>query len=209
MTDWVNWHGAYTAPDSALSNRLTVVRRVLEDVVVSRAPQRLRVLSLCSGDGRDVLPVLAGWARQKQVKARLIELDPELADRARRLVRDERLLGVEVICGDAASPHNYSGVVPADVVVACGIFGNVSDADVRRMIHAMPALSAPHGHVVWTRHRGHPDLTDSIRLWFAEVGFEERAFHSPGPKQWSVGCHQLVGEPAVSTIRGPLFTFVR
>ena len=41
--------------------------------------------------------------------------------------------------GDAADPANYRR---ADVMLACGIFGNISDDDVRRTVGVLPALVA-------------------------------------------------------------------
>ena len=36
------------------------------------------------------------------------------------------------MCGDASTTSAYRGAVPADLVLACGIFGNVSDEDIQR-----------------------------------------------------------------------------
>jgi hypothetical protein len=98
---------------------------------------------------------------------------------------------------------------PANLVLVCGVFGNVTDADVERTIHALPALCAARATVVWTRHRRAPDLTPAIRRWFAEAGFDELGFDSPGPGRFAVGAHQFVGEPR--PLPDPprrLFTFV-
>ena len=185
------------------------MRRRLDEAVSTQSGQRLRVLSLCAGDGRDVLPVLAEWRDRKAITGRLIEGEPQLASRARSSAAREQLDDIEVVCGDAARPASYRGATPADLVVACGIFGNVSDADVHRLIESLPALCADDANVVWTRHRHEPDLTPSIRAWFADAGFDERAFDSPGPDDFSVGWHQLVARRREIALRDPLFTFVR
>jgi hypothetical protein len=55
--DWVAWHGAYDMAESGLADRLETVRAyVLRSLLSVGSPARL--LSLCAGDGRDVLPVL-------------------------------------------------------------------------------------------------------------------------------------------------------
>lgn len=94
--------------------------------------------------------------------ALFVEYDAELASRARRAAQGVAAR-VEVRQGDAAQSDAYVGAVPADLVLLCGIFGNVSDADVRRTIEAAPQLCAPRAEVIWTRHRRDPDLTPSIR----------------------------------------------
>ena len=110
---------------------------------------------------------------------------------------------------DAGLTDAYVGAVPADVVLACGIFGNSSDADVERTVRSLPQLCAEGGRVIWTRHRWEPDLTPAIRRWFAEAGFEELAFGSGGPESWSVGLHvsRTPAQPLQPAER--LFTFVR
>ena len=80
--DWHAWYGEYDDPDSSLSRRLAVVRRELGAVLAARRPGPVTLLSLCAGDGRDTLPVLA--AADTQVSAVLVELDPDLAGTARR-----------------------------------------------------------------------------------------------------------------------------
>ena len=101
------------------------------------------------------------------------------------------------------------GAVPADLVIACGVFGNISDRDVEATVRAMPSLCSQGGTVIWTRHRYAPDLTPAIRRWFAEVGFAEQAFTSPGVDSFAVGVHRL-DEPGVTLSVGrQLFTLTR
>ena len=73
--------------------------------------------------------------------------------------------------------------MPADVVLACGIFGNVSTEDIHRFVAFAPALCAPGATVIWTRHRRPPDRTDDIRHWFAAAGFDELAFAAAGSRR--------------------------
>jgi hypothetical protein len=83
-------------------------------------------------------------------------------------------------------------VVPADVLLLAGIFGNVSDADIERTIGAAAWLCAEAGTVIWTRHRRPPDVTTQMRSWFAAAGFEEVAFEALDTEYLtSVGVHRL------------------
>lgn len=99
--------------------------------------------------------------------------------------------------------------MPADLVLLCGIFGNVSDDDVVRTIALAPRLCRSGALVVWTRHRKAPDLTPRIRSWFGQHGFEEGAFTAPEDGVWSVGLHRFAGEPRSLRCGQRLFTFVR
>jgi hypothetical protein len=130
-----------------------------------------------------------------------------LAARAR--AAGSGLSRVEVVCGDAGTTDAYVGAVPADLLLVCGIFGNVCDADVEGTVRALPQLCAPGATVVWTRHRRPPDLTPSIREWLRETAFEELAFESPGPGGWSVGAHRFAGQTRPLRPGERLFAFIR
>lgn len=209
LTDWVDWHGPYADPESPLSRRLAVVQRHIRASLSGCVSAVPRVISLCAGDGRDLLDVLAEERGPRDVRARLIELDPGLAASARARAAAAQLDSVEVICDDAAMTDLYVDAVPAELVLVCGVFGNIGDADVQRTIAGLPRLCANAATVVWTRHRRAPDLTPKIRDWFAAAGFQERAFDSPGPNAWSVGAHVFHGDPEPLVLGTRLFTFVR
>lgn len=57
-TDWSEWHDAYARPDSGLRDRLAAVRAQISRRLEVTAPGPVRVVSACSGDGRDLLGVL-------------------------------------------------------------------------------------------------------------------------------------------------------
>jgi hypothetical protein len=78
------------------------------------------------------------------------------------LARAAGLDGVEVLQADAGITDVCVGAVPAQLVVACGIFGNIVVSDIQATVAALPSLCAPGALVLWTRHRGPPDLTVRI-----------------------------------------------
>jgi hypothetical protein len=205
--DWVSWHERYAQRDSLQSRRLPVVQTHIRAFLEGRT-EPTRVISMCAGDGRDLLGVLE-TSPGSRVRARLVELDPDLAARARERALHAGLDGIEVVTGDAGVTDAYAGAVPADLVLACGVLGNVPDEDAERTVHSLPQLCAPGAAVVWTRHRHSPDLTPQIRAWFAEAGFRELAFESPGPDSFSVGVHRLEGQPLPLERGRRLFTFAR
>ncbi len=208
-TDWVGWHEAYARAGSGLRDRLDAVRAEIARRLDDTAPHPLRVVSACAGDGRDLLGALAERDDADRVTAVLVESDAALVSRAREQARRVSAT-VEVRQADAARSDVYADAAPADLLLLCGIFGNISDADVRATIEAAPQLCAPGAEVVWTRHRGGAsDLTPAIRAWFGDSGFEEVAFVSPEPGGWSVGVHRLVGSPAPLHLGRTWFTFLR
>nr|WP_182541359.1 SAM-dependent methyltransferase [Nocardioides ginsengisegetis] len=206
--DWSAWHDAYAEPGSRLADRLAAVRAHIDRRLDDTAPDPVRVVSACAGDGRDLLGVMAQRADAVRVTALLVEYDAGLAARARDAAAALDAT-VEVRQADAANSDVYAGAVPADLVLLCGIFGNVSDADVRATVMAAPQLCSEGAEVVWTRHRAEPDLTPTIRGWFAEAGFEEVAFEASDDHVWSVGVHRLVAEPQPLEPGRHWFTFDR
>ncbi|GAB4060837.1 class I SAM-dependent methyltransferase [Catellatospora paridis] len=204
--DWHDWHRPYDDPESPLSHRLRLVQEHVDEWLDERPEPVLTVVSACAGQGRDLLGVLARRPDASRVRATLIEYDP----RNTKLARAEAdRLGVAVAarCADAGLPESYAGAVPADLVLFAGVFGNIGEADVRRTVAALPRLCAPGATVIWTRTRRVPDLTPSIRAWFAEAGFAEQAFHAPDGVLFSVGVHRLTAAPQPLGPSGRLFQF--
>jgi hypothetical protein len=187
-----------------------VVRSRLAEAISLAPAGPVRLLSLCAGQGLDVLGVLPDHPRRGDVHAVLVESDPRNAGRARRSAAQAGLAQVEVRQADASLVASFADIVPADVLLLCGIFGNISEADIERTVKAAPALCATGAAVLWTRHRRPPDLTPRIRTWFAAGGFEEAAFDRiEGDTRGSVGMHRLHRVPAAppSLPGGPLFRF--
>ena len=204
---WTTWHDGYADPDSDLSHRLSHVKRRLAAALDAAPPGPIRLISLCAGEGRDVIGVLPDHPRRVDVTARLVELDPEIAGKARSAAAAAGLNGVEVIAGDAAIVGNYVDLVPADVIVACGIFGNIEDDDIKNTIRGLRQLAAPGARVLWTRHRKAPDLTPAVRSWFGEAGFEDVAFDHEEGRSFGVGTQRFAGVTAPLEPENRLFTF--
>lgn len=219
MRDYQDWHQRYDDPRSGLSWRLERVRHHINEVLDGR-PGPLRVLSVCSGDGRDLLGVLAKRPDADRVSAVLIELHPVLAQQARDAAIDAGLSQIEVRTADASNPDAYDGAAPADLVLLVGILGNIADIDVWRLIDFAPRLCTPGATLIWSRGRHFTrelpgvtlgDLNDEVRARFAEACFTEIAYQT----------HDTSGLPALGVVlyegsgtnepleSGRLFTFLR
>ena len=216
-TDWVAWHQPYADPSSPLSRRRRTVQRLVGDWLDALPGSGLpaRVVSACAGDGRDVLEVLAARADTDAVDVHLVELDDRLASDAEDYARDHGLRRVTVRRVDAGVTDAYLDGVPAGLVLFCGVFGNITDDDVRGTIEALPSLCAPGATVLWTRglRAGRAevadDVTTEVRGRFSAAGFQEIAFDAPAGERWSVGAHRLATAPRPVVPGQRLFTFVR
>ena len=207
MRDWHAWHREYDDPTSSQSRRLAVVRDHLREALATRPDARL--LSLCAGDGRDTLPVLEDFPG---VRATLVELDPDLAARARSHPR----AGLEVRTADAGLTASFEDVAPVDVLLVCGVFGNIDDTDVQRTIDALPGLLRGDAVVIWTRGDRKPDDPSDVlgdpsecaRALFLARGFEEVAFTRPDDVRFRVGVARWSGtSDGISPMPERLFSF--
>ena len=205
--DWAEWHRPYDDPASLLSGRLRRVQAHFKALLDRQPPGPVQVISLCAGQGRDVIGVLAGHPRRDSVRARLVELDPRNVEHARRAAAAAGLDAVEVLAADAGLADSCAGAVPAQIVVACGIFGNITDVDISATVAALPGLCAPGAGVIWTRHTRPPDRTPAIRSWFSAAGFAEESYEAPEATRQGIGRHRLTGPPAAFAPGRRLFAF--
>lgn len=204
--DWAEWHRAYADPESELSQRLRVVTRAIVDVLDTAPPGPIKVLSLCAGEARDLSSAAGVHHRNADVTGCVVELSAGLASIA---ATNLQLAGtaVEVRRADAGRPVHWLDLAPVDLLLLAGIFGNVSDDDVRRTIRAVPAVVRRGGTVIWTRHRRDGDLTPQIREWFDEIGCVPTSYVSPGDGKYGVGVERVEHTDHIPTISEVLFRF--
>jgi Methyltransferase domain len=202
------WHRAYDDPDSTVSRRLAVVRSAVSSALDEAPEGRIRLLSICAGDGRDVLGVLSSHPRRRDVDATLVERHPVLAAAARASALEQGFDRVRCEQGDAGLAEWYANARPIEVLVACGVFGNISAEDLRRTVRCFAAVVAPGGHVIWTRHRRPPDQTPVIRGWFEASGFTQVSFCEVPDSLASVACHRRGSQPMPMELPMRLFDFV-
>jgi hypothetical protein len=205
--DWHAWHTRYERDDTPYPQRLrTIQTRIAEEL--DRLPAGpVRIVSLCAGQGRDVIGVLAEHPRAGDASVRIVELDPRNVEDAREAAAAAGLERFEAVCGDAADLNLYAGAVPAELVLICGLFGNIVDDDIRRTVDHCTELAAVGGAVVWTRHRGSPDLYPRICAWFEERGFARHWVSDPD-EGFGVAVHRATTAPRPLTPDATLFTFV-
>ncbi|KPI10219.1 hypothetical protein OK074_3222 [Actinobacteria bacterium OK074] len=208
--DWHDWHQKYDEPGSHLGRRLAIVQERVREALDTAPPGPLRAVSVCAGQGRDLVEVLATHPRRADVTALLVELDPRNAEFARRTAAEAGLDGVRVVVGDASRTDLYADAVPAQLVLICGVFGNIVDADVRRVVDHCDQLCAPGGTLVWTRHRKDPDLVPSVCAWLEERGFERVWLAERGGELGvaGVGVHRFTGTSRPLARGERMFTFV-
>ena len=206
--DWYAWHQGYEDPDSGLGQRMALVQGQVRAALDLLPPGPIKVISICAGQGHDLIGVLAGHKRSGDVQARLVERDPRNVVVAQGAARAAGLGTVDVVAGDASLSCAYVGAVPANIVLVCGVFGNISRRDIRHTIASLPQLCADGAIVIWTRNRLQFDITPTIRRWFVESGFRELAFEADRSGRFAVGMQHFAEEPMDLREGDRLFRFV-
>src|SRR2546423_2266861 len=100
--DWHEWHAAYDSPDSYLGRRLALVQERIRLALDEAPPGPLTAVSLCAGQGRDLIGVLHDHPRRTDVRARLVELDERNVTVARAAAPAAGLPRGGVLAGDAS-----------------------------------------------------------------------------------------------------------
>jgi hypothetical protein len=209
LRDYAAWHDEYDRAGSPLHLRLLVVQDLIATALDEMPPGPIRVISMCAGQGRDLIGVARRHRRGGDLTGILVEADPRNAAAARTGIEQAGLGGLTVIEGDAGQSSVYAGAAPAGVVLACGIFGNVSDEDIRRTAGFLPALCAPGGWVIWTRKPQPDGVLPVIQGWFEEAGFRPYALVVGEGDLFGVGAARLTAPPRPFRSGQELFSFVQ
>ena len=207
--DWFEWHDLYNT-EAKLQQRLQIVREYISYSLDASPPGIIRVVSVCAGDGRDLLGSLENHPRAKDVHARLVELNPQLVERGRATIESLGLAKqIELINGDATIADNYVGAVPADIVIVCGVFGNLADeAELNRLLTNLSFLSKQGAFVLWTRgHSNGIPYSETVRKFLRSAGFEEVNFKLTATEDMGVGIHRYKGENVAAPKEQQLFAF--
>lgn len=207
--NWYEWHDLYNS-DARLQQRLQIVREYIRSAIDASPPGIIRVVSACAGDGRDLLGTLDSHPRKSDVYGRLVELNPELAQQGRDKIESAGLSQqLEFVNGDATNSSSYIGAVPADIIIVCGIFGNLADeAELKRLIENLSKLAKKGSFAIWTR--GHTDgiaHSETVRKVFREAEFEEVNFQLTLTGDMGVGIHRYLGERLPLPQNQQLFVF--
>jgi hypothetical protein len=171
--EWSDWHDAYQDTSSELVGRMMGVRRHVAAIVAEAPAGPVTVLSICGGQGRELIGALEDHPRRGDVRGRLVELDSDNTAFASRWAVKAGVSGLEIITGDASLGASYEGLAPVDLVVISGVFGHLSTSDRLRLIDFTRQLCHTGTGMVWTSHRSNHGPAEWLRRAFVDRQFEE------------------------------------
>lgn len=207
--DWQKWHTLYDDSESGLAKRLRLVQEAIGNSLPKKPEDKYQIIDICSGDGRDLLEVLAHYPNNDNIHSYLVEIDDKLARESERTASDKGLQNVTVMNGDASSLRTYKNVTPADLILLCGIFGNISNDDIRNTIESLAQLSKQGTRVVWTRHLRSPEVVPMIRHSFIANDFKEVDYKTTSDDSYAIGIYEFYGLPQRLNDDIRLFTFTK
>jgi hypothetical protein len=185
--NWFEWHKLYEKR-APLIRRLELVCKQISDCLNLCLPGEIRAISVCAGDGRDLIGALKGHPREQDVRARLVELDTRLIECGQEAAAGACLSArLEFLNADATSSKAYEGIAPAHLVLLCGMLGHVDEASTLRLVQILPALCQSGGFVLWTRNLNYSDgnrHADLFRSLLRKSAFEEVRFQTTSRKQF-------------------------
>jgi 2-polyprenyl-3-methyl-5-hydroxy-6-metoxy-1,4-benzoquinol methylase len=149
----VNWSGwpelAYERPK--YRERLRVVQEQIAQCLDEAPHTPLRILSMCAGDGRDVIGVLQSDCQRREVEAYLLELNGQSVTAGIKRAKASGLENViRFIHADATAYSTYRDLAPFDIVLVCGVWGHVPAQDRAKLIRALASFCKPGASVIWT-----------------------------------------------------------
>jgi amino acid adenylation domain-containing protein len=209
--NWDDWYRQYGSLPS-LQERLRVVREQIIATLNECPRGPIQIVSICAGDGRDVIGALLDHPRRNDITAALLDNHSESIARGRAAAEQAGLAQqLRFIEADATRAGNYVGLVPADLVLLSGFLGHLRHEDVPRLIENLPTLCKTGGCVIWNRHlviHGGAQQVPVIQEQFRKTGFEEVHFETASPGGFVVARGRFTGEVAPLDSSRVLFEFV-
>jgi hypothetical protein len=207
---WSGW------PDRAYQRnryqqRLSAVQQHLIECLETAPRDSLRILSLCAGDGRDVVSVLRSHPRRTNVSAWLVEIDRRSVAIGMQNVESAGLVdSVRFLNEDATDYATYANIPPSHITLACGVWGHVPTQERASFVHAIACLCQPGGSVIWTRgvSKG-MDRLHQILSHFTPACWEEVRVSLTPDKGFAVATHRYCGPLIERPTGGRIFNFER
>jgi hypothetical protein len=207
---WSGWPEAAYRHDT-YQRRLAAVQDHLAQAL-DRAPVGpVRIVSVCAGDGRDVIEVLQSHPRRKDVCASLVEVNRKSVASGVRHADSAGLQNtVNFLNEDATLFATYRHIAPADIVLVCGVWGHVPAHQRLSMARGLACLCKPGGSIIWTRgvSQGHDRLRE-IQLAFGDPPWQQVRIDITSDRAWAVATYRYLGAPTDLPSSGQMFHFER
>jgi amino acid adenylation domain-containing protein len=209
--EWNEWYKQYDSFPS-LQARLRIVQEQIAAALNECPPGPVRIVSICAGDGRDLIGAVQNHPRRNDVTALLLDNHAESIARG-KAAAEQAGFGrqLQFLEADASLAGNYAGAVPADLVLLSGFLGHLRHEDIPGLIESLPMFCRTGGWTIWNRHlvmhKGREQVP-VIRELFRQTRFEEVHFETTAPDGFAVGRSRFAGQVKPLDPARVLFEFV-
>lgn len=209
--DWNDWHKRYdTAPGLAM--RLRIVCEQIAIALDECPAGPVKMISLCAGDGRDVIGAICDHPRRHDVNAWLLDTDAESLARGSAAAAAAGLEHqLRFFHADASMALSYEGLVPADIILLSGFLGHIRPGDAPVLINSLPMLCRNGGYVIWNKHLVANDgssQVQTIRNLLESAGCADLHFETTDSKGYAVGRARFNGQEMALESSKIFFKFV-
>jgi hypothetical protein len=184
---WNNWPARAYERDS-YRHRLAAVEQHVCDALDCAPAGEIRVVSICAGDGRDLIDVVATHPRRGDVSAWLVEADRNSVEAG---IASAKAIGLQdsfcFLRTDATKYETYQNIPRADILLLCGVWGHVPAEERDAVARACGALSRQGGSVIWTRGvRLGMERLDEISAHFRAPQWKQKSLTITSDRKWAV-----------------------
>ncbi len=207
---WSGWpEAAYQQP--GYRQRLQAVQEHLAQSLDCAPNGPVRIISICAGDGRDIIGVLSSHRRRTDVQAWLIELNHQSVVAGIRQAKNAGLEDrVTFLNTDATLYATYKDIAPAEIILLSGVWGHVPAQERASLAGGLASFCNPRGTLIWTRgvSQGIGRLRE-IQAHFSAPAWEEERLTLTPDNNWAVASYCHCGPPQELPRSGQVFRFQR
>jgi hypothetical protein len=205
---WSGWpEKAYQR--EGYQQRLQAVQEHLSECLDEAPPGPVRILSMCAGDGRDVIGAVRAHRRRKDVSAWLVELNSQSVELGKGYSVNAGLeRSLKFINADATVYSTYKQIAQADIVLVCGVWGHVPAGEKSMLVRAISTLCKPGGAVIWTRgtSKGIGRVREIEALFAGTWWDKSRVTYTPDAA-WAIATYRYHGPAHEMPADGQIFHF--
>jgi amino acid adenylation domain-containing protein len=198
IADWNEWHKHYDSQPN-LQERLRNVRRQIIAALDECPPGPIQIISVCAGDGRDLLGALENHPRRNDVTALLLDNNAQSVERGKSAAQKIGLgRQLQFVEADATLAKNYASHVPADLILLSGFLGHLRHKEVPGLIESLPMFCKTGGQAIWSRRNILHDGREQIPLigkFFRKANFVEIHFEAASANGFAVARARFAGQP--------------
>jgi hypothetical protein len=146
---WNDWHIIYDDKESAPYKRSLLTQQLINNYLISHK-KNIIILSICSGQARDILPAIAGREDKDRITTYLLDIDKDCLEYAQEYACIHDIPNVHTINKDASLKESYDDIPKADLIVICGLFGHLVPEDIATTASFLAHISDNDAHVIWS-----------------------------------------------------------